>query len=538
MTTAEKRVLRQPTRMMSVRIDVLNSNDIVIDSFDGMATDGSIAIDAESVYRRSGNITLILDEKHDLLPSPSSNVWLDKRCAIHIGLDSYEGRTIWFNMGRFAINNVDVSIEGAEKTVKLELKDYMSFLDGTLGGELSRQTVLPRSSITISEAIRTVLSDLGRVSIEDIGVRGSQGMIPYDIEKPSGSTVYELAKELVDLYKGYDFYFNEEGYLVVEKIRDHKNSPIIESFDGDRNDFTINNTTSIDFENIRNSVWVWGDQLDDGTQPMWVYRNKYSKSTYAEMNRITDKETGDICHVSSTDISYVWSDMQYMGIAVSENPIPPVSPRSYNWSKVQDSDGVLEGNEYVHVKYSNDAGRTFTSNKGEDVGVWVGTYTDNNRVDSDKPKRYTWVMVNREEDVDNILRQYVWIAYSSYDDGGRMNGSDMYTDPRNTEWEILDFRVIPQFSIEKIGEKTKVINKSNVFNEAQARLEAEYHMQQHSNFAETVSLSTVPLYNLDVNKKIHVDTEGGIKGNFLITGLSIAFDSSSPMSITGRRLYD
>jgi len=48
---------------------------------------------------------------------------------------------------------------------------------------------------------------------------------------------------------------------------------------------------------------------------------------------------------------------------------------------------------YFHVKYSNDGGSTFTSNSGETVGTYIGTYTDYNSADSTSVSSYTWARI-------------------------------------------------------------------------------------------------------------------------------------------------
>lgn len=48
---------------------------------------------------------------------------------------------------------------------------------------------------------------------------------------------------------------------------------------------------------------------------------------------------------------------------------------------------------YFHVKYSNDNGVTFTNNNGEDVGDYIGTYSDNTEADSTDVASYTWVKI-------------------------------------------------------------------------------------------------------------------------------------------------
>lgn len=56
-------------------------------------------------------------------------------------------------------------------------------------------------------------------------------------------------------------------------------------------------------------------------------------------------------------------------------------------------DGATGKTTYFHVKYSNDGGKTFTSNSGETVGDYIGTYTDFVEADSTSVSRYTWAKI-------------------------------------------------------------------------------------------------------------------------------------------------
>lgn len=51
---------------------------------------------------------------------------------------------------------------------------------------------------------------------------------------------------------------------------------------------------------------------------------------------------------------------------------------------------------YLHIKYSNDGGVTFTGNNGEDPGAWIGIYVDYNINDSDDPSDYKWTKIKGE----------------------------------------------------------------------------------------------------------------------------------------------
>jgi len=60
-------------------------------------------------------------------------------------------------------------------------------------------------------------------------------------------------------------------------------------------------------------------------------------------------------------------------------------------------------NAYLHIKYSNDNGTTFTGNNGEDVGTYIGTYSDNTAADSTTIGDYTWVQIEGSGGLTAIL---------------------------------------------------------------------------------------------------------------------------------------
>ena len=60
------------------------------------------------------------------------------------------------------------------------------------------------------------------------------------------------------------------------------------------------------------------------------------------------------------------------------------------------SNGEDGKTSYLHIKYSNDGGVTFTGNNGEDSGAWIGIYVDYNINDSDDPSDYKWTKIKGE----------------------------------------------------------------------------------------------------------------------------------------------
>ena len=52
---------------------------------------------------------------------------------------------------------------------------------------------------------------------------------------------------------------------------------------------------------------------------------------------------------------------------------------------------------YLHIKYSDDGGATFTANVGEAPGAYIGTYSDFTEEDSTSVSDYTWAKIKGEQ---------------------------------------------------------------------------------------------------------------------------------------------
>jgi hypothetical protein len=57
---------------------------------------------------------------------------------------------------------------------------------------------------------------------------------------------------------------------------------------------------------------------------------------------------------------------------------------------------------YVHIKYSNDGGTTFTTSNGEDPGTYIGILTNTTAADSTTPGDYTWSRIKGENGINGI----------------------------------------------------------------------------------------------------------------------------------------
>lgn len=116
-------------------------------------------------------------------------------------------------------------------------------------------------------------------------------------------------------------------------------------------------------------------------------------------------------------------DTLFMGVCSNESAEAPTDKEAYTWVLVKGNDGVQgdDGKDgtssYLHIKYSNDGGATFTANSGETVGDWMGTCVTENQADPTSVSAYTWKKVKGEQGEKGNGIAYSLVTYQEGDSG-------------------------------------------------------------------------------------------------------------------------
>lgn len=106
---------------------------------------------------------------------------------------------------------------------------------------------------------------------------------------------------------------------------------------------------------------------------------------------------------SSSQMTETPSD--YIGTYVDYTQADSTDPKKYTWARFKGFNGEdglpgvngEDGNtSYLHIKYSDNGGLSFTANNGEDPGAYIGQYVDFVQKDSDNPTDYTWSLIKGE----------------------------------------------------------------------------------------------------------------------------------------------
>lgn len=96
----------------------------------------------------------------------------------------------------------------------------------------------------------------------------------------------------------------------------------------------------------------------------------------------------------------------YIGTYVDFTQADSNDYTDYTWSRfegMQGEQGIPGTNgengqtSYLHIKYSDDGGKTFTANNGETPGKYIGQYVDFTQADSASVSKYTWSLTQGDD---------------------------------------------------------------------------------------------------------------------------------------------
>ena len=141
-----------------------------------------------------------------------------------------------------------------------------------------------------------------------------------------------------------------------------------------------------------------GDKGDQGTP---------GKTSYFHIKYSTVASPTQASQMTETPSTYI-------GTYVDFESTDSNDPSKYKWSRFQGlqgpqgtqgipgTNGINGQTSYLHIKYSNDGGKTFTGNTGEDTGSWIGQCVDFNVNDPTTINSYKWSKIEGEQGTQGI----------------------------------------------------------------------------------------------------------------------------------------
>lgn len=196
--------------------------------------------------------------------------------------------------------------------------------------------------------------------------------------------------------------------------------------------YTDNTTTTTEAICVTGSKGEKGDQGARGLQGIQGPKGEQGiagtngKTSYFHIKYSSVASPTAASQMSETPNTYIGTYVDYTATDSDD-------PKKYTWYRFQGLQGAkgdkgIPGTNgsngktsYLHIKYSNDGGKTFTANNGETTGDYIGQCTDFNETDPTSVSAYTWSKIKGEKgatgaagkSIGSVVNYYLATASSS-----------------------------------------------------------------------------------------------------------------------------
>lgn len=174
-----------------IKIIILSMDERPIKEIQGKVLNGNINVDGSSSVRRTGNLSVYIEDSVATYMEIGGLFSLNKKIKIEVGLSNPTKQylnypILWFPQGVYAIVNLSSSHGTSGTNISLQIKDKMVYLNGECGGKITASTTLDEYDVIDPETGE------------------------YAIEKP---TIVQIIRELVNHYGG-----EQLGKIIISNL--------------------------------------------------------------------------------------------------------------------------------------------------------------------------------------------------------------------------------------------------------------------------------------------------------------------------------
>ena len=361
---------------------------------------------------------------------------------------------------------------------------------------------------------------------------GNWHLLPKDLEFSSGTTLLDLIREIRELYPGYESYFDPEGTFHVGMIPTCEQDPLLLDF-YDLSPMVIQESVSSDFTNIKNATQIYGQSIE---ADRYCEVSSVSFET-PQLQKVSGKspeeepETACLLHLELENFQL--TSNQKLAVVIPENLTEQIPASS---SPEAAKEGALSFELPVYLRIPVTTSGTSPS------GALLETRTI-----------HTIPCVTRESLVTSgtgkitTRRNYPPAPLSLFTPGEsccfQYNKSrncfiylgkyqiEAYTEDRNTD---------SPFSVDKIGLRLQVLHGGTydkIADSTLCRQRAEYENWLAGRLNDTITLQTVLIPFLDVNRKVRYQTRSGSRlEEYIVKQISFSFPDGT-CQITLAKFY-
>lgn len=255
-------ILSSHSKVAYCKIELLNRDMQILDSLEGVVFNDSFSCTGESTTRRSYNCDIIVKDSTFTI-GPDKKIWINKYIRVYYGLETPRVKKKYYLLGTFLFSDTNYSYSSTENKLSLSCVDRMAELDGTRGGLMPVEASSEDRKLNVGEKYYDVIVGLlNAAGVTNYLISGVDDFVlPHDVEYNTGTTYCELLTTIRDIYKYWEFFFDEEGTFIWRRIPTGYGEDVIFS-DAVFSPLVVSEDLNSSFQKIYNATEIWGQELN------------------------------------------------------------------------------------------------------------------------------------------------------------------------------------------------------------------------------------------------------------------------------------
>lgn len=570
-----KALEKHPIKEQHIKVELLDFKENTLAEIQGKCVSGSLNIDGNSSIRRTCTFSMIVDNDTYDLGNLNSMIAINKKIRLFVGytnfLSEYKeyGEIVWFPLGIYIMISPSISNSSSGATINITAKDKMCLLNGEISGKLPAPTSLHEKYIrnengtttilpvTIYDIIREAVIHLGeedpsKVIINDIPLKIKKVMryvgnrplyfdsngnqfddykdgyrilnsgdlagydwvdftYPGELIKQAGEPVTAILDAIKNALGNYEYFYDVNGNFVFQEMKNYLNTSYVPITELGNDDYTVNFGESYLAYSFKDSDIV----MSYNNTPNWL-NIKNDFIVWGKRKAASGAELPIRYHVAIDDIPTVPSE--YGNI--------PWQVYLYEYGKAAQEKATDPG--YYYRELQGEIPKLYDFEKNEWKGIDPSSmdffldFIDSNS----EIGKFSVGAIGRRTEV--IVDENVTTLYR----------------PDTPDYIILDVNS-PNLSetiidLNKKGQKFITVSNRQVYTYAGIGKDAfsviREMIMSHTNYSESINITSLPLYYLEPNVRIEVeDKRSNIYGDYIVKSISLPLSHEGTMSINAVR---
>lgn len=414
---------------------------------------------------------------------------------------------------------------------------------------------------------------------EDVGFVYTDFVYPGDLIANVGDTVCTILDKIISTIGNYEYFYDIDGNFVFQEKKNYLNTSYVptEELNGtqlyyidnnrdyeintnslriigednyridlygdqksiynfeENNDLVVSYSNNLNYTNIKNDYHIWGINTDGfSIHYHLVIKDKPTEMQTRQIVFLTDKYSGKytgrirLAKEGEAGTAYTPSDwraeLYLQGLEVAQGG---GRPDIYQQELLDLFDDIYEWGYYDNTGSFVQKGRFKTDivNKPNVLRYFIDYLEPIDRlygcsVDDVKTKTYSMEKDKVIRLYDNSVPDFILIDEQMDNDYEAyvMNKADR----AGQKHSVIDHSIYSKLVIGTVGYSAQETVRELLY--------------QYTNYNENISFQTIPIYSLDVNKRISIrDRKSGIYGDYIIKSLTIPISPNSSMSVSAVR---